>query len=95
MMLIARCLVILDIPNPWEFIKNIGEWIKDIIQSPAVKGFVIVIGIIAAVLISWFLARFSRWLKQVLGNLATPTGFLFFILSLIAFIVILFKYDLL
>ena len=91
MIILTRFLVMLDIPSPTEFIVKIFDWFKDVIQSPAVKGLVIICGIIAALLVAWFLSRFTRFIKQLIANLFTPSGFLYFLISIIALIVFLFK----
>jgi len=74
--------------NPWELILDGFKWLAKVL-----KPILPLLGIFAAILVSWFLSRFVRWVKQVLGNLFTPSGAFFFIVALIALAIFLIKYD--
>jgi hypothetical protein len=81
--------ILLSIPSPWELILKGARWLAD-----NLKPILPLIGIFAVILISWLLSRLIRFIKQLIGNLFTPTGAFFFIMGLIALTVFLIKFNL-
>lgn len=81
--------LLLSIPNPWELLLDILGWI-----AKHLKPILPLLGVFAVILISWFLSRFIRWVKQVIGNLFTPVGAFFAIIGLIALAYFLITYKL-
>jgi hypothetical protein len=81
--------ILLNIPNPWELILQGIKWLAN-----NLKPILPLLGVFAALLIAYFLARFVRFVKLVLGNIFTPTGGFFFIMALIALAYFLITYKL-
>ena len=72
-----------------EWIAKAGKWIGDNYQDFIKWG-----SIAAAVIIALYAKRFYKTLKEAIANLFTPSGFIFFLLSMAGFLFFLIKYNL-